>query len=138
MVMVKILRNRSLIMLIASALVLAVLWVLAYGHQQEQTQEQRAQEQKSEEISKTQSSKNVEIVKEAMTERDEKICDKVKGDVRRDELDADKPAEGSTAEDKRDIVTEAEFKEECRKAVKTVVEIDEKQKKQKASGLSGS
>lgn len=116
MFMVKILRNRSVIVLIVSVLVLAGLIVAA-------TVEREAGKKT---IRQTQSIENINLLQKAMVEKDEKICDEIKGETRRDEIDYD---ESDVVFDKdTKAVSEAEARKRCHEAVVEVVEIDKKRR----------
>lgn len=110
MFMIKILGNRSMVALIVSAAVLATLMAVAVLQGPP---------------APTQTMNNIEVLQKAMMAKDAKICDQIKGDIRRDEIDYTESE--ATLEKNVDTISEAEAKKRCRDGVKQTIEYHQKQ-----------
>jgi hypothetical protein len=120
--MLKILRNRSAIVLIICGLVLVAAGVAAFLEQKSRDNN----------IRQTPSIKNINTLQKAVKERDAAVCDEIKGETRRDEVDYSETEVRFDKDTKP--VSEAEARKRCQEAVAEVIDAD-RQRQQSQNSL---
>lgn len=77
-------------------------------------------EANNKDIKQTPSVENIKLLQKAMIEKDVKVCDEIKGDTRRDEIDLNDNE--AVFEKDVEVVSEAEAQKRCREGVAQVID----------------